>query len=171
MAGASFCRVIGGAGVRSNPGQRTDNGDMPQDALPPRMRLDKWLWAARLFKTRSLATQAIDLDRVRVNHQAAKPARDLRAGDLVSLKQQGGLTRILVVRSLSAVRGPAAIAQGLYEETPESVAERARSTEQRRLMPEPAAAFLQGRPTKRDRRQLDHAAEWQRWSAKLDVDS
>jgi ribosome-associated heat shock protein Hsp15 len=129
------------------------------------MRLDKWLWAARFFKTRALAAEEADRGRVLVNGQAARPARALRVGDRVGLRQ-GVVRREVHVRGLSAVRGPAPVAQALYEETPESVAARERATEQRRLAPEPAQAFEQGRPTKRDRRQL---VTWQRWSASLDA--
>jgi ribosome-associated heat shock protein Hsp15 len=133
------------------------------------MRLDKWLWATRFFKTRSLAVQAIECGHVTVNQQAAKPARELRAGDHVALRQDLGPERDVLVRGLSAARGPAPVAQALYEETAASLAARARAAEQRRLAPEPAAGIEQGRPTKRDRRDLDRAqVSWQRWSASLD---
>jgi ribosome-associated heat shock protein Hsp15 len=133
------------------------------------MRLDKWLWAARFFKTRSLAAEAADRERVRVNDQPAKPAKELRVGDSVALRQDGGLVRTVTVRALSAIRGPAPVAQALYEETAESLAARARAAQARRLAPEPAAALTQGRPTKRDRRDIEKAgAGWQRWSASLD---
>jgi ribosome-associated heat shock protein Hsp15 len=127
-----------------------------------RARLDRWLWAARLFKTRTAAAQACDRQRVRVNDLAAKPARELRIGDRVAVRDDGGAVRLLVVRALSVVRGPAAVAQMLYEETPESVAARERARQASRLAPEPAAALAQGRPTKSDRR------AWQRWSASVD---
>ena len=129
-----------------------------------RLRLDKWLWAARFYKTRALACDEIDKGRVRVNEQLVKPARELKVGDVVELRQ-GVVLRVVVVRGLSAVRGPAPVAQALYEETPESVVAREAAAERRRLAPEPASALLQGRPTKRDRRQL---ADWNRWSASLD---
>ncbi len=131
---------------------------------PPRLRLDKWLWAARFYKTRALASDEIDKGRVRVNEQPAKPARELKIGDRVELRQ-GVVVRTVVVRDLSAVRGPAPVAQALYQETPESVAAREATAERHRLAPEPASAIGQGRPTKRDRRQL---ADWDRWSARLD---
>lgn len=135
------------------------------------MRLDKWLWAARFYKTRALAVDDIDKGRVTVNGQAAKPARELRVGDSVALRG-GPSVRTVLVRGLSAVRGPAPVAQALYEETPESVAARARAAEQRRLAAEPALAIAeahQGRPTKRDRRDIDRTRQdWQRWSASLD---
>jgi ribosome-associated heat shock protein Hsp15 len=130
------------------------------------VRLDKWLWAARFFKTRSLATQEIDKGRIQVNGQVAKPARDLKPGDLVEIRQ-GPVLRTIQVRALSNVRGSAPIAQALYEETPESVARREEAIRQRRETPEPALAIEQGRPTKRDRRQL---ADWNRWSASVDPD-
>ncbi len=135
----------------------------------PGMRLDKWLWAARWFKTRSLAAEAVTAGRVLVAGQAAKPARELRPGDTLEWRQAGWPPRVMVVRALSAVRGPAPAAQALYEETPESVAARQRAAEARRLAPEPAATLAQGRPTKRERRQIDQAGErWQRWSASID---
>jgi ribosome-associated heat shock protein Hsp15 len=129
-----------------------------------RLRLDKWLWAARFYKTRALATDEIDKGRVRVNEQSVKPARELKPGDLVELRQ-GVVLRTVLVRGLSAVRGPAPVAQQLYEETPASIAAREAAAERRRLAPEPANAIEQGRPTKRDRRQL---ADWNRWSASVD---
>ena len=133
---------------------------------PAKLRLDKWLWAARFCKTRALATDEIGKGRVRVNEQVVKPARELKVGDRVELRQ-GAVLRTVVVRGLSAVRGPAPVAQALYEETPASIAAREAAAERRRLAPEPAAAIDQGRPTKRDRRQL---ADWNRWSARADDD-
>ena len=135
---------------------------------PDSMRLDKWLWCARFYKTRSLATEEINKGRVTVNGQAAKPARELRPGDLVCLRQ-GWMERTVQVRGLSALRGPAPVAQQLYEETPGSIAARDKALEQRRLAPEPAATLAEGRPTKRDRRQIDRARDWgSRWSASID---
>jgi ribosome-associated heat shock protein Hsp15 len=132
------------------------------------MRLDKWLWCARFYKTRSLATEEIAKGRVTVNGQAAKPARDLRCGDTVALRQ-GPVARTVQVRALSGARGPAPVAQLLYEETAESISARERAAEQRRLAPEPAAALQEGRPTKRDRRNIDRAQDWgNRWSASID---
>jgi ribosome-associated heat shock protein Hsp15 len=131
------------------------------------VRLDKWLWAARFFKTRSLATQEIDKGRVQVNGQAAKPARELKPGDQIELRQAAQSPRVIKVLGLSHVRGPAPVAQALYEETPESVARREEQARQRRETPEPALAIEQGRPTKRDRRKL---ADWDRWSAAIDPD-
>jgi len=119
-----------------------------------RIRLDKWLWAVRFYKTRSLAAQEIGKGRVLVNEQAAKPARELAVGDLVTVRKDDPPVHVRV-RALSAVRGPAAVARGLYEETPESVAARERAAELRRLAPEPALDIAAGRPTKRDRRRID----------------
>jgi ribosome-associated heat shock protein Hsp15 len=130
----------------------------------PRVRLDKWLWAARFFKTRSLAVDEIGKGRVSVNGQPAKASRELRPGDRIELRQ-GQIPRAVVVRGLSEVRGPAPLAQALYEETAESIAERERLAQARRAGVEPALAIEQGRPTKRDRRRL---AEWDRWSASAD---
>jgi len=134
-----------------------------------RMRLDKWLWAARLYKTRALAAEAADRGHVDVNGQTAKPARDLRAGDMLVLRQAGGVKRTVLIRALSSQRGPASVAQTLYEETADSLAARQRAAEARRLAPEPGQSIEQGRPTKRDRRDLDRSqVQWQRWSASID---
>ena len=120
--------------------------------MPDRVRLDKWLWAARLYKTRSLAAQAIELGRVRIGGERSKPARAARIGD--ALQVQIGEVRIdVVVRAISSVRGPAVLARTLYEEDAASVARRERRLEVRRLGAEPALD-LKGRPTKRDGRQL-----------------
>jgi ribosome-associated heat shock protein Hsp15 len=131
-----------------------------------RVRLDKWLWAARFFKTRALAAEEADRGRVQVNGANAKPAREVRVGDRIRLRQ-GVIERTVDVRALSSIRGPAPAAQALYEETAESTAARERAATARRLAPEPADSLEQGRPTKRDRRQL---ADWQRWSASADDD-
>ena len=132
------------------------------------MRLDKWLWCARFYKTRSLATEEISKGRVTVNGQQAKPARDLRCGDTVALRQ-GPVARTVLVRALSGARGPAPVAQLLYEETAQSIAARELAAEQRRLAPEPAATLQDGRPTKRNRRNIERAQDWgSRWSASID---
>ena len=117
------------------------------------MRLDKWLWAARFFKTRSLAQRAIAASRVRLNGERVKPAHELKVGDSVFLRKDETQWQV-TVRGLSEQRGPAAAAQKLYEETGESRAERARRADLRRWGAEPSAT-LKGRPTKRDRRRLD----------------
>ena len=129
-------------------------------------RLDKWLWAARFYKTRALAAEDIAKGRVSVNEQVAKASRELRQGDVVELRQAAS-SRTLVVKALSRLRGPAPTAQALYEETPESIAQRIARAAERKLNPEPALAIEQGRPTKRDRRQL---ADWNRWSASAEPD-
>ena len=130
----------------------------------PKVRLDKWLWAARFFKTRSLAGNEIGKGRVSVNGQAAKASRELRPGDRVALRQ-GQAPRTVVVLALSEARGPAPVAQAMYEETAESIALRNQMAQARREGAEPAQSIEQGRPTKRDRRQL---ADWNRWSATAD---
>jgi len=136
----------------------------PLPGATERLRLDKWLWAARFFKTRGLAADEIDKGRIEVNGQVAKASRELRAGDQVLIRQNP-VVRTVVVRALSTVRGPAPQAQQLYEETPESITARLAAAEKRKTAAEPADAIEHGRPTKRDRRQL---ADWQRWSASLD---
>lgn len=130
-------------------------------------RIDKWLWAARFHKTRSLAAEEIGKGRVLVNEQTVKPARDIRAGDRVSVRQ-GAVIRVVVVKGLSGQRGPAPVAQLLYEETEASLRAREAAAEQRRLAAEPALSIEQGRPTKRDRRQLDQTRWGDRWSASAD---
>ena len=132
------------------------------------LRIDKWLWCARFYKTRSLAADEIAKGRVTVNGLAAKASREVRPGDTVVLRQ-GPVQRTVVVRALSGMRGPAPVAQQLYEETAESIALREKAQELRRLAPEPAAALHEGRPTKRDRRAIDRARDWgSRWSASID---
>ncbi len=120
------------------------------------MRLDKWLWAARFFKTRSLAQQAIAAGRVKLNDARVKPAHDLKVTDLVSVRV-GELDWLVEVKALSDRRGPAEQARKLYEETQASRAERERRMDLRRWGAEPAAG-LKGRPTKRDRRRLEELA-------------
>ena len=117
------------------------------DSAPSKVRLDKWLWAARFFKTRSLAAVLVGGDR-------AKPAKLLQEGDEVRVRL-GPYEHTVLVRGLSERRGPATVAATLYEETADSIAARARLAEQLRMAP---AAFVyeeKGRPTKRDRRELD----------------
>ncbi len=144
---------------------------MSTPASDGKVRLDKWLWAARFYKTRSLSSDEIDKGRVTVNGQVAKPSRDVKPGDVLELRS-GPVVRTVVVRALSGVRGPAPVAALLYDETAESLARRQDQAEQRHLAPEPALALQQGRPTKRDRRdmqQLSGRGQWnQRWSASVD---
>ena len=111
-----------------------------------RLRIDKWLWAARFYKTRSLACEEIDKGRVAVNGQDVKPARELKVGDTVALRREG-LTRTVVVKGLSNLRGPAPVAQQLYEATQEIIAERAKAAEQRRYAREPGESIEHGLPT------------------------
>jgi ribosome-associated heat shock protein Hsp15 len=118
-----------------------------------RMRIDKWLWAARFFKTRSLAADAVEKGRVRIAGATVKPAKDVRVGDLVVIEIERVVWEIRVL-GVCDVRGPAAVAQTLYAETADSQAKRTAEAERRRTYREPAAA-LQGRPTKRDRRVID----------------
>jgi len=129
--------------------------------MPDTMRLDKWLWAARLYKTRALAVHGVGLGRVTVNGQPAKAGRDLRVGDRLSL-QQVGYRQELTVLLLSPQRRNAAFARTMYSESAASLAAGEQARRQRRLAPEPAISLSEGRPTKRDRRAL---ADWQRWSA------
>ena len=117
------------------------------------MRIDKWLWAARFFKTRSLATDEINHGRVQIDQQDVKPSREVRPGDVITIVQTK-VPRTVVVTGLSEQRGPAPVAQRLYEETPQSLDARAKEMERNRLSPEPALTIARGRPTKRDRRDL-----------------
>ena len=129
-----------------------------------RVRLDKWLWAARFFKTRGLASDDIGRGRVTVNGQVAKASRELKPGDVLQWRQDA-VQRTVRVMALSNQRGPAPVAQALYEETPESIQARLAAAEARRQGTEPATSIEQGRPTKRNRREL---VDWQRWSASID---
>jgi ribosome-associated heat shock protein Hsp15 len=117
------------------------------------VRIDKWLWAARFFKTRSLATDAVDGGKVRLNGERIKPARGVKTGDVLEI-DNGSTEWEVVVEGLSDTRGSASVAQTLYTETERSIAERQKKAEQRKLFREPGEA-IKGRPTKRDRRQID----------------
>ena len=117
------------------------------------MRIDKWLWAARFFKTRTLAARACELGRISSNSQAAKPAREVKVGDMLLVKNDSGDFHVEVL-ALSDLRGPASVAQTLYRETEASRTLRLKATEERKLMPcweQPG----EGRPSKRDRRRID----------------
>ncbi|SOE63336.1 heat shock protein Hsp15 [Burkholderia sp. YR290] len=118
-----------------------------------RLRIDKWLWAARFFKTRSLATDAVEKGRVRIGGATVKPAKDVRVGDLVEIEIERIVWQIQVL-GVCDVRGPASVAQTLYVETEEGRQKRQQESERRKTYREPAAE-LQGRPTKRDRRVID----------------
>ena len=122
----------------------------PQQA---EIRVDKWLWAARFFKTRSLAQTALENGRVLVDGERVKRSRTIQIGQKVWLRT-GHIERTVVVLGVSANRGSAPIAQTLYEETEESVANRQAQRDKRRLFVDPAAAIAAGRPTKRDRRRI-----------------
>jgi ribosome-associated heat shock protein Hsp15 len=114
--------------------------------------MDKWLWAARFFKTRSLAARACDLGRIHAHGQPVKPAHDVRVGELLQIKTEGGEFEVEVLL-LSEIRGPASVAQTLYRETPSSVESRARKAEERRAGMSFTPAPL-GRPSKRDRMKI-----------------
>jgi ribosome-associated heat shock protein Hsp15 len=103
-------------------------------------RIDKWLWAARFYKTRALAVQEIERGRVRVAGSEVKPAREIKVGDMLTVRQ-GVVTRTVVVKGLTAMRGPAPVAQQLYEETADSIVAREQVAAARRLAPEPALAI------------------------------
>ena len=117
------------------------------------MRIDKWLWAARFFKTRALASRACELGRIESNSQTAKPSREVKIGDLLAIKNDSGDFQVEVL-ILSEMRGPAAIAQTLYRETDASRTSRLKLAEERKTMPHFEASRT-GKPSKRDRRTLD----------------
>ena len=118
----------------------------------PGVRIDKWLWAARFFKTRSLAARACELGRIQSNHQPVKAAREVRVGDMLHIETDAGEFEVKVLL-LSEVRGPAAVARTLYEETEASREARAKVAEERKLLRDFAPAPT-GRPSKRDRRRI-----------------
>lgn len=134
-----------------------------------KVRIDKWLWAARFYKTRSLAADEINKGRIEVNSQVAKPSREVKQGDMVAMRRVGQV-RTVVVLALSDVRGPAPQAQLLYQETAESIQSQADQAQLRKFVREPAQSMTHGRPTKRDRRDLQQAQHgWnERWSASVD---
>jgi ribosome-associated heat shock protein Hsp15 len=116
------------------------------------MRIDKWLWASRFFKTRALAAKACDLGRIRSHGTDAKPARDVKIGEMLQIKNEGGDFEVEVL-SLSEIRGPAAAAQALYRETETSKEARAKATAERKAMQE-FMPLPERRPSKRDRRRI-----------------
>ena len=137
-------------------------------------RIDKFLWATRHYKTRSLAAEDIGKGRVKINGAVVKSSREVRAGDMVDILRAGIICSFKVMQ-VSDQRGPAPQAQTLFEETQSSITARENIQEQRRLHPEPALTIAQGRPTKRQRRDLDSAKtgrqqnDWNsRWSASID---
>jgi len=117
------------------------------------VRMDKWLWAARFFKTRSLAARACEFGRIEANGQPAKAAREVRAGDLLRVKNDGGDFQVEVL-GLSEMRGPAPVAQALYRETEASRELRLKLAAERKAMPH-FEALREGKPSKRDRREID----------------
>jgi len=117
------------------------------------VRIDKWLWAARFFKTRSLASRACELGRVQANGQPVKPSREIRPGDRLQVKNDSGEFQIEVL-ALSEIRGPAPVAQALYRETEASRELRLKLAEQRKAMPRFETSRI-GKPSKRDRREID----------------
>jgi ribosome-associated heat shock protein Hsp15 len=116
------------------------------------VRIDKWLWAARFFKTRALASKACELGRIQANGQPVKPSREVRTGEMLQVKNEGGDFQIEVLQ-LSEMRGPAPVAQTLYRETDASRELRQKVREERKLMPH-FETFREGKPSKRDRREL-----------------
>jgi len=119
------------------------------------VRIDKWLWAARFFKTRSLAAEAVDRGRVRIGGEPVKPARNVKLNDKIFI-DNGSDRWEVVVLGISDKRGPAPVARELYRETEESIVRRENDSEARRLFPEPGST-IKGRPTKRDRRAISRA--------------
>ncbi len=117
------------------------------------MRLDKYLWAARFFKTRALASKACDLGRIESNAQVAKPSREVRVGDMLRIKNEGGEFHVEVLQT-SELRGPAAVAQTLYRETDASREQRLKLAEERKAMLA-AGELPEGKPSKRNRRDID----------------
>ena len=124
----------------------------PDNEAPARQRIDKWLWAARFFKTRGLATEAIHAGHIRLNGSAVKPAREVRPGDTLDIAT-GNVRWTIVVRGVNEQRRPASEAQQLYEESAESKVRRETLKENFRLAPVPGSD-LRGRPTKKARRQI-----------------
>jgi ribosome-associated heat shock protein Hsp15 len=128
---------------------------MPEAEHMDNVRIDKWLWAARFFKTRSLASEAVDTGRVKLDGERIKPARSVKIDDKLTIDHGAESWEVLVL-ALSDQRGPAPVARQLYQETEASVAKRENEHEARKLYREPGST-IKGRPTKRDRRQLSKA--------------
>lgn len=138
---------------------------MQRSGVPPaeagRVRVDKWLWAARFFKTRSLAVDAIDGGKISLAGERVKPSRLIQAGDRLTVRL-GPYEHQIVVRAVSERRGPASVAATLYEETADSLAAREKLSEQLRMAPASFVFEEKGRPTKRDRRELDRLRDARR---------
>ncbi len=132
--------------IRIVRGERVENGIMTH------VRMDKWLWAARFFKTRAISARACELGRIESNGHPAKPAREVRVGDMLEVKTEGGVFQVEVLL-LSEMRGPAAVAQTLYRETEASREMRQKLAEERKAAPH-FELLREGKPSKRDRRQL-----------------
>ena len=138
--------------------------------MTEKIRIDKWLWAARFFKTRTLATDEVSKGRILVNDQIAKPSKEIKLNDILSIKREGFVQTVTVL-GLSQNRGPASVAQLLYNETPQSLEAKSRWVDQRKYAREPSSSIENGRPTKRNRRDLDQTREhgWNdRWSASIE---
>jgi ribosome-associated heat shock protein Hsp15 len=132
---------------------RLTRGGQSENGIVDRVRIDKWLWAARFFKTRALASKACELGRVDFNGQSVKPAREVRAGDLLRVKNESGEFQVEVL-GLSEMRGPAAVARTLYRETEASRELRLKLAEERKAMPR-VEVLREGKPSKRDRRKIE----------------
>jgi len=128
------------------------DGRLYENRLMESVRIDKWLWAARFFKTRALASKSCDMGRIRSNGVEAKPAREVHVGDRLEVKNEGG-EFLVEVLGLSQMRGPAAVAQALYRETEESKTARLKAAAERKAMQE-FAPLPERRPSKRDRRRI-----------------
>jgi ribosome-associated heat shock protein Hsp15 len=122
--------------------------------MDQRVRLDKWLWAARFFKTRAIAARVCDLGRIQVNQIQAKPSREVRVGDMVHIKTDAAQFDVEVLQT-STIRGPAAVAQTLYRETDQSREARVKAAEERKTLAQMEGFYPDGRPSKRDRREID----------------
>jgi ribosome-associated heat shock protein Hsp15 len=130
-------------------------GSLPERLvlLMSRVRIDKWLWAARFFKTRSLASRACELGRIEIGGQPVKPAREVHTGDLVRVRNDSGDFHVTIL-VLSEIRGPASVAQTLYQETEASREARLKLAQEHRGLIDPEAD-REGKPSKRDRREID----------------
>jgi ribosome-associated heat shock protein Hsp15 len=140
--------------LRKNPAARLMTGSVRDNKGMETVRMDKWLWAARFFKTRALAAKACDLGRIRSGSIDAKPARDVRIGDLLKIKTEGNDYEVEVL-TLSEVRGPAAVAQTLYRETDESRQRREELAAAQKALRQLEGFPPAGRPSKRDRREIN----------------